>query len=119
MLYRIPLVPRLYNRIYRQPDPDYQTKYITALPSERAQKLFKPRLGRTTVLAPFAWNLLVAIVDVDFDGYMEYLDQIEMLIDHRAYNATKLMCHDIGSKTFRGIKPNEVTKGYHEGSCYQ
>ena len=56
---------------------------------------------------------------MDFDEYIDYLDQIEIPIDTKAYNKTKEVHHNIKLKTFRGIQPNGVMKGFYESFCYQ
>ena len=50
---------------------------------------------------------------------MDYLDRIEMPMDTRAYNKTKGLYHGLELNTVRGIKPNKVRSGFHQGSCYQ
>ena len=65
------------------------------IPPDRATKVLQPRLGRTTLLTPYARNILAAIADVDFKDYMDFIDQIKIPIESRAYNEAKEIHHDV------------------------
>ena len=58
-------------------------------PSNRATKVLQPHLGRTTLLTPHAWNILASVADVDFNDYMDFIDQIKIPMESRAYNEAK------------------------------
>ena len=92
---------------------------MTNIPSNRAARLLQPRLGRTTLPRPYAWNILVSIADIDFNDYKDFIDQIKMPIESRAYNETKEMYHDVKLDTFHGYGRNLVYTGFHDADCYQ
>ena len=89
------------------------------IPSDRATKVLQPRIGRTTLLTPYAWNILASAADVDFNDYMDFIDQIKIPIESRAYNEAKEIYHDVELETFHGGHPNLVYIGFHDGDCYQ
>ena len=92
---------------------------MTNIPSDRAARLLQPRLGRTTLPTPYAWNILASIADVDFNDYMDFIDQIKIPIESRAYNEAKEIYHDVELDTFHGDRPNLVYTGFHGADCYQ
>ena len=77
-----------YNRAYRRPDQRYIQFYVHHMASDRAERLLRPRLGRTILPSPYAWNTLSELADVDFDDYIRFIDHITLPVETTAYNAT-------------------------------
>ena len=108
-----------YNRAYRRPDQRYIQFYVHHMASDRAERLLRPRLGRTILPSPYAWNTLSELADVDFDDYIRFIDHITLPVETTAYNATTDKYLQVSLFEPSNLQPNRVYTGFHDSDCYQ
>ena len=89
------------------------------MPPYRAEKLLRPRLGRTIMPSPYAWNILANTNDLDFNDFITYLNQIDHPIETKAYNESTGRYHERDLGEPNGFHPNQVNQGFNDGGVYQ